>query len=375
MRLFARLLLAFLLVVLLAQLILLVSAEALAPYTLRGHIANMERMMGPMGLELRTELESGLRFALSLALLLSVPIANLLSMGTAYFISRQIGKTVWFLAEGSRAIARGNYAQRLPVLGRGDELSELAQAFNQMAEALEGVEKGRVELIATVAHELRTPLSAIRGYAEALQDEALPKEEGLLGILRELKAMERLVADLSWVSRVEVKAVELRPEALEPERLLKDAEERFLLAFQEKGVALLRRAEAGLPLVWADRERVGQVFSNLLTNALRHTPQGGRVVLGAERAPEGVRFFVQDTGPGVPEAYRERVFERFFRLDPARSRQEGGSGVGLTVAKGLVEAMGGWMGLESEVGRGSRFYFTLPLWREGLHNLNLEALR
>lgn len=363
MRLFSKLLLAFFAVVLLAQLVLLLSAEALAPYTLKGHVANMVRMMGPVGLALRGELEGGLRSALALALLLSVPLTTLLSMGAAYLISRQFGKAVQLLAEGSREIARGNYAKRLPELSRGDELSELAQSFNRMAEALEGVERTRVELIATVAHELRTPLSAVRGYAEALQDEALSKEEALRGVFRELRAMERLVADLSLVSRVEAKAVELHLEAVFPALLLEEAEKRFALAFQEKGVRFLCQLEPGLPPVRADRERVGQVFSNLLANALRHTPEGGQVVLGAERAPEGVRFFVQDTGPGIPEAYREKVFERFFRLDQARSRQAGGSGVGLTVARGLVEAMGGRMGLESELGRGSRFYFILPLWQ------------
>lgn len=154
------------------------------------------------------------------------------------------------------------------------------------------MERARVELIATVAHELRTPLSAVRGYAEALQDEALPKEEALRGVFRELRAMERLVADLSLVSRVEAKAVELHLEAVFPALLLEEAEKRFALAFQEKGMRFLCQLEPGLPPVRADRERVGQAFSNLLANALRHTPEGGQVVLGVERAPEGVRFFV-----------------------------------------------------------------------------------
>lgn len=136
MRLFSKLLLAFFAVVLLAQLALLLSAEALAPYTLKGHVANMVRMMGPMGLALRGELEGGLRSALALALLLSVPLTILLSTGAAHLISRRFGKAVQLLAEGSREIARGNYAKRLPELSRGDELSKLAQSFDRMAEAL-----------------------------------------------------------------------------------------------------------------------------------------------------------------------------------------------------------------------------------------------
>ena len=201
-------------------------------------------------------------------------------------------------------------------------------------------------------------------------------EHLLLGLMREggtaarilqeygasLEAMRRLVEDLSLVSRVEAKAVEIRPRPLDPKGLLEEALARFQSAFQAKGVALSLEAQDPLPQVWADEERVLQVLANLLTNALRHTPQGGEVRLRAFRQGEAVAFQVADTGPGIPEEHLPHIFERFYRVDKARSRKEGGSGVGLTVAKGLVEAMGGRIFVESRVGEGTTFTFTLPLY-------------
>ncbi|GIW32628.1 MAG: hypothetical protein KatS3mg071_2802 [Meiothermus sp.] len=274
-------------------------------------------------------------------------------------VSRRVSQGVRLLAHGSRSIAQGHYHDRLPVHGR-DELASLAQDFNRMAEALERVEQSRVELIGSVAHELRTPLAGLQGYAEALADGVLPPEQAAGRISHEVRAMRRLVEDLSLVSRVEARAVEIRPQALDPAAALRRAAERFELVFAEQGVALRLEPCGPLPAVWGDPERLQQVLSNLLANALRHTPPGGEVGLKAEPAPSGVCFSVHDTGPGIPPEHQARVFERFYRVDSARSRQDGGSGVGLTIAKGLVEAMGGTMGLESEVGRGSTFWFTLP---------------
>ncbi|MCL6568659.1 MAG: HAMP domain-containing histidine kinase, partial [Meiothermus silvanus] len=253
----------------------------------------------------------------------------------------------------------GQYRNRLKVQGR-DELAWLAQDFNRMAEALEKVEHSRIELIGSVAHELRTPLAGLQGYAEALADGVLPPEQAAHRIAHEVRAMRRLVEDLSLVSRVEAGAVEIRPQPLDPAEALRQAAERFELVFAEQRVALRLDVPPRLPPVWADLERLQQVLSNLLANALRHTPSGGEVVLQAGLVPSGVCFSVRDTGPGIPPEHQARVFERFYRVDSARSRQDGGSGVGLTIAKGLVEAMGGTMGLRSEAGRGSTFWFTLP---------------
>ena len=366
MRLFLKLFLSHLLVALLALLLLLLLAEAFAPAFYRGHVERMLHALsmmggGMMGEALRRDLEEGLRSTLTAALLAALPLAALGALLTASFASLRLARTARLLAEGSRRMAEGAYGVRLPLLER-DELGELALHFNRLAEALEKVEKTRAELIGTVAHELRTPLAALQGYAEGLMDGVLSKEKAAEGILREVKAMRRLVEDLSLVSRVEAKAVEIRPKPLDPKGLLEEALARFQSAFQAKGVALSLEAQDPLPQVWADEERVLQVLANLLTNALRHTPQGGEVRLRAFRQGEAVAFQVADTGPGIPEEHLPHIFERFYRVDKARSRKEGGSGVGLTVAKGLVEAMGGRIFVESRVGEGTTFTFTLPLY-------------
>lgn len=356
---FVRLFLTHLTVALVAALTLLVLAELFAPRFYQRHVEEMVAAVGVAGSTLRGDLERGLRSTLSAALFSALPVAALLAAGTALLVSRRVSQGVGLLAAGSRGIAQGHYSERLPVRGR-DELAALAADFNRMADSLQKVEHSRVELISSVAHELRTPLSALQGYSEALADGVLPAEAAARSITREVRAMGRLVEDLSLVSKVESGMLEVHPLPLNPETALREAVERFTLAFSEKGVELGLSPLPPLPSVRADPERLQQVLSNLLTNALRHTPAGGSVVLDAERGQGAVRFRVQDGGAGIAPEHQVRVFERFYRVDPARSRREGGSGVGLTVAKGLVEAMGGGMGVRSELGKGSTFWFTLP---------------
>lgn len=367
MRLFLKLFLGHFLVALLALFLLFLLAEALAPSFYRGHVERMAHAMammggGAMAEALRADLEAGLRATLTSALLTALPLSALGAALVALVPSLRLARTARLLAQGSRAMAEGNYRLRLPLLER-DELGELALHFNRLAEALEKVEKTRAELIGTVAHELRTPLSALQGYAEGLSDGVLAPERAAEGILREVRALKRLVEDLALVSRVEAQRVEIRLEALAPEALLEEAYQRFLPAFQGKGIALELAPSPPLPPILADRERALQVLSNLLHNALRFTPEGGRVTLGARPLEGQVAFFVEDTGVGIPEEHLPHIFQRFYRVDRARSRKDGGTGVGLTVAKGLVEAMGGRIWAESRVGVGSRFTFTLPLYR------------
>lgn len=358
--LFARLLAANLVVAGVATTVMLVVADLLSPAFYRGHLEHMIEVMGPMGLSLRADLEGGLHDTLTRALLAAFPIALALSALLAYLFVGRISQTVNLLVRGAQEIARGHYKLRLRETGE-DDLSELARQFNRLSQALEQVEQRRIELIGSVAHELRTPLAALQGYSEALADGVLPPEVAAQSIAREVRAMGRLVEDLSLVSRVEAGAVVVHPEPLSPQVILNEARERLAPAFSEKGLTLELEVGADLPKVQADPERLHQVLSNLLLNALRYTPEGGRVILGATLKPEGVCFFVRDTGRGIAPEHQERIFERFYRIDPARSRKEGGTGVGLTVAKGLVEAMGGQMSLHSEVGVGSVFWFSLPV--------------
>lgn len=356
MKLYPRLFLSHLLVIGIAVGAVLVLTELLAPTFVRHHVEQMVRLLGPAGANLRPDLERGVRGTLNSALFASIPLALVVAALTALFSARRVVRSVTLLRDGSHAIAAGEYRRRLPEEG-SDELTDLARHYNRMAGALERVEQGRVELISNVAHELRTPLAALRGYAEALRDRVLAPEVASDAIVRETAAMERLVRDLSLVSRVEAGAVELHPTDVRPGGLLKASLERFEGAAQDRGIHLTVHTDEPLPLVTADFERTSQVLANLLSNALRHTPSGGQVTLAARAKDGTVTFEVRDTGSGIPEAHLDRIFERFYRVDPARTRGEG-SGVGLTIARGLVERMGGTLTVTSGPG-GSTFSFTL----------------
>lgn len=358
MRFFARLFLSHLLVSAVAVAGLFAAAELFALGFSREHVRDMVETMGPAGAGMQADLERGMRDTLTRALLASVPLAVLAASLTAYASSRRVVRQVERLRRGSLALAQGQYHARTDASG-SDEFAELAHNFNVMAGALERVEQGRSELIGNVAHELRSPLSALRGYAEALEDGVLPPGRAGAAIGREVAAMERLVRDLSTVSRVEAGQVELRLQAVRPLEVLGDLRERLSAAFEEKGVRL-EIAGSPWPAVHADPERLGQVLGNLLSNALRHTPAGGVVTVAAAPAGGRLRLTVRDTGSGIAPEHLPRVFERFYRADPARSRA-GGSGVGLTIARGLAEAMGGRLTARSEVGSGSEFTLELPL--------------
>ncbi|MDV6374785.1 sensor histidine kinase [Deinococcus arenicola] len=362
MKLYPRLFLSHLLVICVALGAVLLISETLASAFIRHHVAQMITLIGPDGASLRPDLERGVRSTLNAALLASLPLALVVAALTALFSARRVVKSVELLRDGSHAIATGNYERRLPEEGR-DELTDVARHFNRMAAALQTVEQGRVELISNVAHELRTPLSALRGYAEAMNDGVMTPEAVSGAILRETAAMERLAQDLSVVSRVEAGAVELHSSDFAPSALLLDAFERFAGAYEERGVALFRAEAVALPPITADFERASQILANLLGNALRHTPRGGHVTLGAEHQGGDVLFTVMDTGGGIPPEHLDRIFERFYRVDPARTRGDG-SGVGLTIARGLAARMGGSLTVSSSP-QGS--IFTLKLLAAHVH--------
>lgn len=357
MRLFYRVFLSHLAAALVTSVALTVTVGLVSPTFYRMHLERLVRPT-PAGLELREVLSSGHQHVMLLAFLASLPLAVSLAALTAFFESRRVAVAVSRLARANRELARGHYQRRLEVRGR-DELATLADDFNQMAGALEKHERRRSAFVDTVAHELRTPLSALQGYSEALSDRLMTPADASMGIERELRALRRLTDDLLLVSRLDAQTVALRCAAYSPCDLLHDALDRFLTAFEEEGIELRLQAATDLSDVWADWERVSQVLANLLNNALRHTPRGGQVTLGAAPLSQQVRFFVRDSGPGIGPEHQPHVFEPFYRVDASRSRQGGGSGIGLTIARGLVAAMGGELGLESEFGVGSSFSFTL----------------
>jgi histidine kinase len=269
----------------------------------------------------------------------------------------------------SQKIADGQYEQRVKVHSRpddADELSQLAISFNQMAEKLAQTENMRRQLIGDVAHELRTPLTVIQGSMEGLMDGVLPaSEETYQTVYREADRLKRLVDDLQELSRVEAGAYELNRKSVAPSSLVNTTVERLGLQFKEKGVMLETDLASDTPDVLVDEVRIEQVLLNLVENALQYTPPGGKVCVSTRYQDGEVHFEVSDNGIGIPAEHLSLLFTRFYRVDKSRSRAGGGSGIGLTIAKHIVETHGGRINAKSEgLGEGSTFTFTLPISRQ-----------
>lgn len=321
-------------------------------------------MRGGMTAALQADTRTVVERAVFQSLILGTAAATLVALAMSLFVARRIMAPISRMAAASRLIAAGDYQARIEVRER-DELGDLAGSLNEMAAALQDAEQRRVHLIGDVAHEIRTPLATIRGYLEGLADGVVePSMELFAQLHEETGRLQRLIDDLQELSRVESGRVMLNPRRIAPGRLVDAAVSRLVSAFEEKGVRLAIDLPAGLPEIMTDEDRTLQVVINLLANALRYTPAGGDVRLSAASEDRSVRFSVRDSGIGIPPEHLPRLFDRFYRVDPARSRALGGSGIGLTIARSLVEAQGGTIDAESAgPGQGSRFSFTLPIAR------------
>jgi histidine kinase len=232
-----------------------------------------------------------------------------------------------------------------------------------MAEQLEQVEDMRRRLIGDVAHELRTPLTAIKGYAEGLMDNVLPASaETYQQIHAESERLNRLVDDLQELSRVEAKAVLLDVHPVDSAALINTVIKRMQYQFDGKRIALTSNLSADPIHVLADEGRAIQILTNLIGNALQYTPENGTVAVSVSREKDHARISIRDNGVGIPPEQLARIFDRFYRVDKSRSRARGGSGIGLTIARHLVEAHGGKLWAQSGgENQGSEFIFTLPL--------------
>jgi two-component system sensor histidine kinase BaeS len=292
-------------------------------------------------------------------------------------LSRGMSRPLSNLTAATRAVAAGDLSVRVSARYPG-EVGELAAAFNQMAKDLARADELRRNLTADVAHELRTPLSVIRGKLEGVLDGVYPATpEHLEPVLEETRLLTHLVEDLRLLALAEAGQLALEKRPMDIGDLLRDAQVNFGPQASDRGVTLALDLPPGLPEVVADRRRIAQVLGNLLTNALRHTPQGGCVTLSANAVPppagpalgaaEGgtgggmVEVTVADTGTGIPPEDLPYIFERFWRGEKSRSRAGGGIGLGLAIAKQLVEMHGGAIRVGSAPGKGSAFTFTLPV--------------
>jgi len=308
-------------------------------------------MMGMMETMPRTQFDARVYPALGVAALAAAALAGLLGV----LLARNLTRPLQELTAAARAIARGELGQTVPVRSQ-DEIGELAQAFNQMNVELSRGRQVRRQMTADIAHELRTPLSLILGHAEALQEGVLPPDAETFAIIHdEARRLNRLVEDLRTLSLADAGELSLLIRPSSSQEILTNAAASFRSQAQQKQVELLMEIEPDLPDVLVDPDRMAQVVGNLLANALRYTPERGRVTLRARLRPDGVEWQVQDSGPGLAPDDLPHLFERFYKADKARGRGEGGSGLGLAIVRSMVEAQGGQVWAESQPGAGATF--------------------
>ena len=309
--------------------------------------------------DLRETAEAAFLDRMSRAILISAIGAALLALVLGAALARTISRPVRELTDGTKALAAGDLGHQVPVR-TADEIGQLAQSFNRMSADLAHSTQLRKQMTADIAHDLRTPLSVILGYSEALQDDKLPGTPEVYGAMhRQAQHLNRLIEDLRTLSLADAGQLSLQRRAVRPSDLLEHAAIAYLPQAEERGVQLSVTADVA-PSISVDPDRLVQVIGNLVGNALRHTPDGGHVQLAAALAGPRVVLSVTDDGPGIPADDLPHIFERFYRGDKARV-DDGASGLGLAIARSLVEAHGGQIGVENVATGGARFTIALPL--------------
>ena len=278
-----------------------------------------------------------------------------------FLLSRRVLAPVKALTSAARQLGRGDFSQRVQVKDKG-EVGEMANTFNFMASDLEQAEQLQRNMVADIAHELRTPLSNLRGYLEAVRDGVIkPDADTIRSLDEEAALLSRLVDDLQELSLAEAGELKLVCQAENIGELIKQTVGGLQAQATTKGLSVSVDLPDRLPAVNIDSPRISQVLRNLLENAIAHTAEGDAITVTAAQQGNWVEVSVVDTGEGIPAEGLPNIFERFYRVDKSRARTTGGSGLGLTIAKRLVEAHGGTIQAHSEGGKGSRFSFTVPV--------------
>lgn len=326
---------------------------------------NMQENGDPLTTAIAKHAQEAFAGANLVALTMGLAVAFFASLAVSATISRRIGRSTARLSAAATRIADGRYGTPPSRPRLGPELDSLAAALTRMAQRLDAVESNRRRLLADLAHEARTPITILDGHLEAIQDGIIEPDEQTLALLREqTRRLARLTDDVNAISAAEEGQLTLAPELIEVTELLARAERAVRLAFDDKGVSLIvTPVPAGLT-VFVDPERLVQVLVNFLQNALRHNAPGGSVLLTAShnRRSATATIAVSDDGEGILAEHLPHIFERFYRVDTARDRNAGGTGIGLAIAKAIVEAHGGWIRAASPgPGQGATFTVELPV--------------
>lgn len=289
-------------------------------------------------------------------------ISVVVGISAGIWVSRTMAAPLDRLAEAAQAIGAKDLSRRVEVRG-SQEVIAVSQAFNEMAVALQNAEAVRRNLIADVAHELRTPLTVLQGNLQAILDDVYPLDkEEVARLYDQTRLLIRLVNDLHELAQVEMRQFPVQPQPTDLRRLVQEAVATYAPMAEEAGVTLRADVPPEVPLINADPARLTQALQNLLSNALRHTPDAGIITIQLARETNSLRLSVRDTGSGIAAEHLPHVFDRFYRTDRGRSRDAGGAGLGLAIVKAIVEAHGGRVQAMSRGrGQGSTFVIILPL--------------
>jgi len=297
----------------------------------------------------------------NLMLVYSAVGASLVALLLGIFLSRTLTRPIRELTEATHAVADGELGKQVSVRSK-DEMGELASSFNKMSADLARSSNARKQMTADIAHELRTPLSLILGHAEAVHDGVLPPTKYNFEIIREeALRLEQLVDDLRTLSLADAGELSITKQEVSPQKLLDDLRTTYLHIASQQNVNIQLEVASDVPRLNIDPGRMTQVLTNILDNALKHTPEGGQVKLAAQQLGDGVELSVQDSGPGIEGEDTNRIFKRFYRTDTSRHRDDGGSGLGLAIARSIVEMHQGQIWAESKPGQGLKIIIRFPI--------------
>ena len=306
--------------------------------------------------------EEAFASALLISLLIALLVAVVLALAVTWYFSRRLHRAMAAVADSASEVAAGRYSTRIPRPGLGVEFDHLATTFNQLAHQLDATETTRRRMLADLGHEMRTPLATLDAHLEALEDGIRTLDDTTLSVLRaSTQRLGRLAQDISAVSQAQEGTLQLRCTPVTARQLIHTATQAARDRYRAEGVALTEGAASDTVLS-VDPERIEQVLGNLLDNALRHTPTGGTVTVTCTASDRWVELIVEDTGEGIEPEHLTQVFDRFYRADTSRNRLHGGSGIGLTISKAIVEAHRGRITAHS-AGRGTGTAFTVRLPR------------
>lgn len=368
-----KMFISYLAIAIISIVVLTTAVSLSVPTAFENHLVSMNAASGNENkagdsATMQAELLAQFTAAVYEAVLYAAIAALIASLVASYFISRQVVTPTLGMLSLSQRIAEGEYKERLSIpggqlAGQIDELGQLALSFNRMADTLEKTETMRRELIGDITHELRTPLTAAKGYLEGLMDGVLPADADIYQqIHAEMDRMQRLVSDLQELSRVESGAYQLQLSLVSPASLGERIQSTFSRQFEEKDIQFEINVAPDAQDILVDQDRILQVLTNLVGNALQYTSAGGKVTLQVRRERSGALFTIRDSGIGIAAEQLPFIFNRFYRTDKSRARASGGSGIGLTIVKALVQAHHGQIWAESEgEGKGSVFSFLIPL--------------